>query len=230
MHMARPAFLVIVICFLLVSTTMPVHAQVVQQYLQDKSLTASHLTVSIEGQEDAQQSWWKKMWRYLGIRSSVYMRPKVGTRIIVNSSAYASSPYQTDSTPCITASGERVGPGVVATNFLPLGTIVSINGKKHKVADRMNPRFAGYYMDIWFPSTSEALEFGRKKVEITIVDYAAPGKSIEDPTPPPTPEVTKKQEKKSVIKSISESVTAIGNLLITKTYRDVNRYDVDCTK
>lgn len=94
----------------------------------------------------------------------------------------------------------------------------------------MAPRFAGYYIDVWSPSTSQALEFGRKNIEITIVGYGKPGDSLENPTPIPTPEITKKQEKKSVIKSISESVTAIGNLLITKTYRDVNRYDVDCTK
>lgn len=153
------------------------------------------------------------------------IRPEVGTVLQVNSSAYASSPYQTDATPCLTAAQTTVRPGVVATNFLPLGTILLVNGEKKIVEDRMAPRFDGYYMDIWFPSTSEALEFGRKKISITIVEYAEPGALLESPIPTPVPV----EEKKTIWRSIGDSVTALGHFLVTKTYGDVNQHDVDCS-
>src|SRR3990167_1248447 len=40
----------------------------------------------------------------------------------VTITAYSSTPEETDSTPFITASGTHVRDGVVAANFLPLGT------------------------------------------------------------------------------------------------------------
>lgn len=213
-----------VVCLLSIVTTR-VHAQIVQNYLADKSLTAAHLSVGIEGETASPQSWWRKVWSYVGIRSSERTRPEIGTTLHVISSAYASSPYQTDATPCTTAAGTTVRPGVVATNFLPLGTIISVAGKRYIVEDRMNSRYDGYYMDIWFPSTSEALEFGRKKLPITIIEYAEPGAAIESPLP----QIETKEEKKTIWKTIGDSVAAIGHLLITKTYSDPNKYDIDCT-
>ena len=99
----------------------------------------------------------------------VARQPAVGTTFIVTSSAYASSPYQTDDTPCVTAAGTRVRPGVVATNWLPLGTVLEINDERYIVEDRMNSRFQGRFVDIWFPSTSAALEHGRQTLEVEIV-------------------------------------------------------------
>lgn len=218
MYMQRPGVLFMSICVLLLCTSVQVRAQSVRQYLADESLTAAHLSVSVEGQLVPPQSWWKRIWSYLGIRNA-RIRPEIGTTLRVVSSAYASSPYQTDATPCITAAGTTVRPGVVATNFLPLGTIVSIGEKKYIVEDRMNARYDGYYMDIWFPSTSEALEFGRKKLTITIVGYGEPGDVLEEPTP--VPSVAPEPEK--------TIWRAIADFLVVKTYKDPNRYDVDCT-
>lgn len=210
------------VCLTLLCVGVYAHAQVIQQYIEDKTQAVAHLTVSIHNETAPSEGWWKRIWSYLGIRSAVRLKPEVGTTLRVISSAYASSPYQTDATPCITASGTTVRPGVVATNFLPLGTIVSVGGKKYIVEDRMNRRYDGYYMDIWFPSTSEALEFGRKKLDITIVGYEKPGADISDPTPSPEPIA----EEQSIWRSIGDS---IGNFLGARTY-DVNRYDVDCTQ
>lgn len=67
---------------------------------------------------------------------STLQRLPIGTTFTIHSSAYASSPYQTDSTPCITAAGTRVRQGVVASNFLPMGTILEINGERYIVEDR----------------------------------------------------------------------------------------------
>lgn len=160
---------------------------------------------------------------WLGARSRNIIRPEIGTSFTVNSSAYAPSPYQTDATPCITASGKRVRPGTVASNFLPLGTVVEVNGERYIVEDRMNPRYDGYYLDIWFPSTSSALEFGRKKLEITIVEYAEPGADIR---------IVEEDVDDGFIAGVRDRMVAIGqtfaSLIQSRVNPSVNQYDVDC--
>lgn len=123
-------------------------------------------------------TFWQRLSRLLGAR----LTP--GTKLRVLSTAYAPSPYQTDNTPCITAAGTRVRRGTVAANFLPLGTILEINGQPFIVEDRMHPRYQRR-LDIFFPSTSEALEFGRRLLEIRIVGYGSPGQPIRAPEPKP---------------------------------------------
>jgi 3D (Asp-Asp-Asp) domain-containing protein len=174
------------------------------------ALAPAHLEVMIPNVPFPEATWWDTIWSSLGLRSTIRIRPKEGTVLRVISSAYASSPNQTDATPCITAAGTTVRPGVVATNFLPLGTIISIDGEKYIVEDRMNSRYNGYYLDIWFPSTREALDFGRKKLDITILAYDEPGAEL---SPSPLPQ----QEKKWFWQ------------LFTRIYNNPNTYDVDCT-
>ncbi|MEX1997937.1 MAG: hypothetical protein WEA04_04695 [Candidatus Andersenbacteria bacterium] len=159
-------------------------------------------------------------WRdFLGLRKQV-VRPPVGTTFVVETSAYASSPLQTDSTPCVTAAGTRVRPGVVATNFLPFGTIVAIDGVPHIVEDRMNPRFNGLFLDVWLPSTTEALEFGRKKIEIVIQGYGTPGQTVSE------------EEEPSIWQRVSLRFIAISRLIASslraRVSLDVDRYDVAC--
>jgi 3D (Asp-Asp-Asp) domain-containing protein len=90
---------------------------------------------------------------------------------VVTASAYNSVPWQTDSTPFITASGTTVRHGVLAANFLPIGTLVTIpdiyGDQIFVVEDRMNPRYTNN-VDIWMESISEARQFGRRKVEIYV--------------------------------------------------------------
>lgn len=224
--MKHPAVFFISISAIGIFIACGAHAQPLERYLEDKALTAARISVQVPG-APAQDIWWKKIWSYVGIRTPIRIRPKEGTVLTVNSSAYASSPYQTDATPCITASGTTVRPGVVATNFLPLGTVVSINNENYIVEDRMNTRYNGYYMDIWFPSTSEALEFGRKKLDITIVTYKEPGDEVR-PTPTPIPEVV--EEDPSLWQSLSSTLTTLTGFLATKTYSNPDAHDVDCSK
>ena len=86
---------------------------------------------------------------------------------------YSSSPYETDSSPYITASGDWVQDGIVAANFLPFGTELKIpelfGDKVFVVQDRMHPR-KRYQVDIWFPSREEALEFGAQYTHIELVE------------------------------------------------------------
>ncbi|MDO8655205.1 MAG: hypothetical protein Q7R48_02135, partial [bacterium] len=85
------------------------------------------------------------------------------TSMLVTTTAYSSTPDQTDDTPFTTASGTQVREGVVAANFLPIGTIIRMpdlyGDRVFTVEDRMHPR-KGYQVDIWFPSKTEALRFG----------------------------------------------------------------------
>lgn len=163
-------------------------------------------------------SWWRSL---LGIRAPQIIRPAVGAKFTVNASAYAPSPYQTDATPCLTAAGTPVRPGVVATNFLPTGTLLDINGHTFIVEDRMNARYRGYFLDVWFPSTSQALEFGRRKLIVTILGYGQVGQAL---NPTPTPE-----KMKTVAEEPSRGLLeVISNWLTARVALDPNRHDVKC--
>ena len=86
--------------------------------------------------------------------------------------AYSSEIAQTDETPFITASGTRLRHGVVAANWLPIGTKVRIPGlfgdQVFVVEDRMHSRHTNR-LDVWFPSRAEAVQFGVRKAQIEIL-------------------------------------------------------------
>lgn len=93
----------------------------------------------------------------------------------VTATAYSSTPDQTDDSPFITASGTHVRDGIVATNFLPFGTIIKIpdlyGDKIFVVEDRMNRRYWDR-VDIWFSERETALRFGKKTITIEVVAFA----------------------------------------------------------
>lgn len=88
--------------------------------------------------------------------------------------AYSSTPWETDSDPYITASGNLVRDGIVAINSLPFGTQIRMpevfGDKVFTVEDRMNWRKGNYHVDIWFPSYWEALNFGAKRTYIEVLE------------------------------------------------------------
>lgn len=89
----------------------------------------------------------------------------------VVATAYNSLKSQTDSSPWVTASGTRCRWGVVACNFLPIGTKLKIEGFGKKifvVEDRMAKRFK-HRLDVWFPKYKDAVKFGKKKVKYVVV-------------------------------------------------------------
>ncbi|TSC71902.1 MAG: hypothetical protein G01um101438_849 [Parcubacteria group bacterium Gr01-1014_38] len=118
------------------------------------------------------------------------IRPPPGTKLRVVATAYSSAPNQTDLTPCITAIGTRVRRGVIATNFLPIGTRLRIGSDVFVVEDRMNSRYNGkYIIDIWFPNRKQALEFGKRPLEIEILGYI-PRKELQKVSAVPSLTVT----------------------------------------
>ena len=93
-----------------------------------------------------------------------------GSAVRVLVTAYSSTVDQTDGNPFITASGAIVGQGIMAANFLPLGSKVKLDGKIYIIQDRMNERFNNkYVVDIWKPSRQEALAHGVRAQEMTVV-------------------------------------------------------------
>jgi 3D (Asp-Asp-Asp) domain-containing protein len=85
--------------------------------------------------------------------------------------AYSSEPWQTDSTPFNTADGTYVRDGLIAANFLPLGTRVKFpelyGDKEFIVKDRMNARY-WYRADIWMAETPMARQFGAQYTTMEI--------------------------------------------------------------
>lgn len=94
-------------------------------------------------------------------------------KIMVVVTGYSSTPWETDDTPYITASGTGVREGIVAANFLPFGTKVKIpevyGEKIFVVEDRMHPRNY-YHVDIWFSSYWQALNFGATITYVEILE------------------------------------------------------------
>lgn len=74
----------------------------------------------------------------------------------------------------ITASGRKAGWGTVAVDrrLIKLGSRLRIEGFPKTVfrADDVGGAIKGKHIDLWFPSHSEALEFGRQKLVVELVN------------------------------------------------------------
>lgn len=94
-------------------------------------------------------------------------------KIMVIVTAYSSSIWETWGCPYTTASNTQVRDGVVANNMLPFGTKIrfpELFGEKvFVIEDRMHYRKGDYHFDIWFPSRSEALQFGVQRTTVEII-------------------------------------------------------------
>jgi 3D (Asp-Asp-Asp) domain-containing protein len=92
---------------------------------------------------------------------------------LITITAYSSTPEQTDDTPFITASGHLVEDGIVACNFLAFNTKIKLpelyGEKIFTVKDRMAKKNS-HKIDIWFPSTEAAKNFGVQKTRVEIVE------------------------------------------------------------
>lgn len=101
-------------------------------------------------------------------------RPEAKRHMLVRSSAYSSTPDQTDRDPFTTASGLTVHPGTVAMNCLPIGTKIRIpeyfGDQIFTVEDRMHDRWGCGKIDIWMPTREQAVAWGIPRVHIEILD------------------------------------------------------------
>jgi len=89
----------------------------------------------------------------------------------VTVSAYSSTNGQTDGTPYLTGMGTLVRDGIIAANFLPIGTVVRFPDKFGEkifvVEDRMNEKY-GLQVDIWISEQEEAKKFGIQYLKMEI--------------------------------------------------------------
>ena len=111
------------------------------------------------------------------IQHIVSLNHKTKTEILkLYVTAYSSTLEQTDSTPCIAASGydlcKHNKENVVACNFLPYGTKVIFPDldpeKVYIVVDRMHERYNSR-LDIWMKDTAAAKKFGLKYLRVAII-------------------------------------------------------------
>lgn len=58
----------------------------------------------------------------------------------------------------------------VACNTLPFGTLLLINGKLYEVEDTGSPEHEANWIDIYFNTHDEALEFGVKELEVYLAE------------------------------------------------------------
>ena len=89
--------------------------------------------------------------------------PPTGARLLtVSATAY--------SLPGRTASGMPVGPGVVAVDpaVIPLGTRLTIPGYGSGIAADTGLAVRGATIDLWFPTVTQALAWGRRTVTIAV--------------------------------------------------------------
>lgn len=103
--------------------------------------------------------------------------PRYLTTVTVT--AYNSVPGQTDATPCIGAQGTDIceiynsGENICAANFVPLGTVLVVEGLGEcTVRDRMNARY--YYRVDWYMGmdVAAARSFGVRQKAISVYPSA----------------------------------------------------------
>ena len=130
------------------------------------------LPVAIAGAEPLQPAMQSSQYPELALAAESVLPEEPNpapTTLWVEVSGYSSTEDQTDSTPCITASGYNVcvanTENIVATNILPLGSQVMFpdlyGDKIFYVEDRMNTRYQNH-ADLGFQTRWQALNFGRK--------------------------------------------------------------------
>jgi 3D (Asp-Asp-Asp) domain-containing protein len=98
-----------------------------------------------------------------------------GAMLFVSAEKYTATAY---SLPGRTASGTGVRRGLIAADHrvLPLGSRVRIDAGDYSgeylVADR-GSAVRGRLIDIWVPSTREAMRFGRRPVRLTVLSFGS---------------------------------------------------------
>ena len=110
-----------------------------------------------------------------GSDSSAALSSEDSSRPISESSNYVATAYSLRGK---TASGRMVGRGLIAADprVLPLGSRVRLDhpgySGEYVVADT-GGMIRGKRIDIWTPSSGEAMRFGRRTVKLTVLSYPA---------------------------------------------------------
>lgn len=99
-------------------------------------------------------------------------RPEAKRIMQITVTAYSSTVDQTDGDPFTTASGTQVRDGIIAANFLPIGSKVRFpnhfGDKIFVVEDRMSARY-WHTADIWMPTREAAIQWGVRYITVEIL-------------------------------------------------------------
>ncbi len=95
--------------------------------------------------------------------------PRRGRKVVVEATGYSAAEPGLDST---TATGRRAVKGVIAVDphFIPLGTRVYVPGYGYAIAADTGGAIKGNRIDLCFNTVAEALQWGRRKVTIIVLD------------------------------------------------------------
>lgn len=154
----------------LVFTARPLAAETLlfnTQEVQDQSPTAS---INAATTTDAKAA------GYLG---EIIATPLVDRPSVVAPTAYVATAYSLRGR---TASGRMVSKGLIAADprILPLGTRVRLDAGAYSgeylVADT-GGMVKGKRIDIWTPTSREAMRFGRRSVKLTVLSYGGKRKA-----------------------------------------------------
>jgi 3D (Asp-Asp-Asp) domain-containing protein len=110
-----------------------------------------------------------------GRTTSALGKNSTGASLAVAAEKYTATAYSLSGR---TASGASVRRGLIAADrrVLPLGSRVRVDAGNYSgeylVADR-GSAVRGRLIDIWVPSTREAMRFGRRPVRLTVVSFGA---------------------------------------------------------
>lgn len=117
----------------------------------DETASVKYMEDTIRLQVEAMQNSTKQF----GVLPSAEERQASNVMQSIPVTAYNSVPWQTDATPCIGAQGTDIcayleaGSNTCAANFVPLGTVLEVEGLGTCVVrDRMNARY--YYRVDWY--------------------------------------------------------------------------------
>ena len=91
-----------------------------------------------------------------------------GTILVRTVTAYNPVPWETDDTPCISASGMNIcqtSKKVCASNEFPFGTLLLIDGEIWEVQDRMSRKYNDR-VDLFFMTKEELQKWGKRTVEV----------------------------------------------------------------
>ncbi|WP_313537853.1 3D domain-containing protein [Enterococcus sp.] len=97
-----------------------------------------------------------------------------GTTLTMESTAYSSDPADTLGGGTVTATGQNLleNPMAVAVDpsVIPLGTRLYVEGYGEAIASDTGGAIKGNIIDVHFPTNSQAEQWGRRTVKVTILD------------------------------------------------------------
>lgn len=97
-----------------------------------------------------------------------------GTTLTMESTAYSSDPADTLGGGTVTATGQNLleNPMAVAVDpsIIPLGTRLYVEGYGEAIASDTGGAIKGNIIDVHFPTNTQAEQWGRRTVKVTILD------------------------------------------------------------